>query len=189
MKLSTILFFVLFNTVLFAQKPCEYATEIKDSIGTLKETKSILVYEKVFGNTDQYIFMSLLSDNNVPLLGLQIIQKSSNFLMPKCLDKNSKIYFQLSNGKMYTVFSQTDNLCDTLLYNEQEKIYSRLLSSDFIFAKSDYEDIKKFPIVMMRIKFATESLDYILSKELKSEKLNQVSSPENLFIDYFKCVE
>ena len=189
MKVTVLLIILFTQIAVFAQKPCEYVTNITDSIGTLKETKSFLIHEKVFGNASQYIFMSLLLDNNSPILNLQIIQKSSDFLMPKCLDKNSKIYFQLSNGKMYTVFSRSPSVCDTFLYNESDKMNNRFLDADFLFVKNDYEDIKKFPIVMMRIKYATETTDYILAKELKSERLKEISSPENLFIDNFKCIE
>ena len=79
MKLLNFLLVILFSTIIYAQKPCEYATEVKDSIGTLKETKSFLVHEKVFGNSEQYIFMSLISNNNVPLLNFQVIQKGTDF--------------------------------------------------------------------------------------------------------------
>ena len=189
MKLLNFLLVILFSTIIYAQKPCEYATEVKDSIGTLKETKSFLVHEKVFGNSEQYIFMSLISNNNVPLLNFQVIQKGTDFLMPKCIDKNSKIYFQLSNGKIYTLFYGSESVCDTFLYDDSKKINNRFLSVDFFFPKNDYEDLKKFPIVMMRIKYATETMDYILAKELKSEKLNTITFPENIFVDYFKCIE
>ncbi len=189
MKYFVFLLIISFPSLILAQKPCEYITNVKDSIGTLKETKGILVHEKIFGNTDQYIFMSLVSDNESPILNLQIVQKSTDFLMAKCFDKNSKVYFQLSNGKIYTVFSKTESVCDTYLYNEAEKINNRFLNADFLFVKNDYNDLKKFPIVMMRIKYATETIDYILPRELKSEKLKESSFPERLFIDYFHCIE
>ena len=100
MRIPILILFFLFQTVSFAQKPCDYTVNITDSIGTLKETKSCLVYEKVFGNSAQLVFLSLISDNGTPILNLQIIQKSTDFITPKCVDKNSKVYFQLSNGKI-----------------------------------------------------------------------------------------
>ena len=101
MKIPAIVIFFLFQSLLFAQKPCEYSVNVTDSIGTLKETKSCLVYERVFGNSAQLVFLSLISDNATPILSLQIIQKSTDFITPKCVDKNSKVYFQLANGKIY----------------------------------------------------------------------------------------
>ena len=181
----------MMQSVLFAQKnPCEYAVSVIDSLGTLKETKSCLVQEKVFGNTALLIFLSLISDNNVPLLNLQIIQKSNDFIVPKCIDKNSKIYFQLSNGKIYTFLNSKDNQCDNLLYNENEKLNNRVLDANFLFRNDDFEAIKKYPIIMMRIKFASETIDYILPKQLISEKVKgEIFSPEKFFIDNFSCIE
>lgn len=189
MKTNLIAFLLLVQTIIFAQKPCEYVTEVTDSLGTLKETKACLAYERVFGNTTQFIFLSLISDNNTPMLNLQVIQKSPDFIVPKCLDKNSRIYFQLSNGKIYTLMASAESQCDNLIYNSKEKLYNRLLNANFLFLKNDFEDLKKLTISMMRIKFATETMDYVLPKELISEKLKITYSPENFFIDNFKCIE
>jgi len=189
MRISIIALFLLFQTSIFAQKPCEYSVNVTDSIGTLKETKSCLVYEKVFGNSSQHIFLSLISNNGTPLLNIQIIQKSADFITPKCLDKNSKIYFQLSNGKIYTLMNTNDNQCDNLIYNSEEKMNNRLLDSNFLFLKNDFEDLKNLKISMMRIKYASETIDYIMPKELKSEKVDGVYAPESFFINNFSCIE
>jgi hypothetical protein len=189
MRIPVLILFFLFQTVIFAQKPCEYSVNVTDSISTLKETKSCLVYEKVFGNSAQLVFLSLISDNGTPILNLQIIQKSSDFITPKCIDKNSKIYFQLSNGKIYTLINTVENQCDNLIYNAEEKMNNRLLSVNFLFLKDNFEDLKKYPIITMRIKLASETQDYILQKELLGEKTTGRFEPENFFIDNFSCVE
>lgn len=189
MRISILILLFFIQSTLFAQKPCEYSVNVTDSIGTLKETKSCLVYEKVFGNSAQLVFLSLISDNGTPILNLQIIQKSSDFITPKCIDKNSKIYFQLSNGKIYTLINTVENECDNLIYNTSEKMNNRLLSANFFFLKDNFEDLKKHPIIMMRIKLASDTQDYILQKELHGEKISGVFEPENFFIDNFSCVE
>ena len=183
MKIPAIVIFFLFQSLLFAQKPCEYSVNVTDSIGTLKETKSCLVYEKVFGNSAQLVFLSLISDNGTPVLSLQIIQKSTDFITPKCIDKNSKVYFQLANGKIYTLINTSENECDNLIYNAQEKLNNRLLNARFLFLKDNFEDLKKYPIITMRIKLASETKDYILQKELQGEKIKGIFQPENFFID------
>lgn len=189
MRIAIIAFILLFQTSIFAQKPCEYTTNITDSLGTLKETKSCLVYEKVFGNETQLIYLSLISDNGTPVLNIQIIQKNKDFITPKCIDKNSKIYFQLANGKIFTLLNNGENQCDNLLYNEKEKLNNRLLDANFLFLKNNFEDLKKVPISMMRIKYASETIDYILPKELLSERTAGVTEPEKFFIDNFSCIE
>jgi hypothetical protein len=189
MRIPVIILFFIFQTTLFAQQPCEYATNVADSLGTLKETKSCLVYERVFGNSAQLVFLSLISDNSKPILNLQIIQKSTDFISPKCIDKNSKVYFQLSNGKIYTLLNLSENECDNLIYNQNEKLNNRLLDAKFLFRMDNFEDLKKYPITMMRIKYASETVDYILPKELRSEKIEGVFEPEKFFINNFSCIE
>lgn len=99
MRIALFLFIFLFQTSLFAQKPCEYATNVTDSLGTFKETKSCLVYERVFGNTAQLIFLSLISDNGTPVLNLQIIQKVPISLLRNALIKILKFTFSCLMGK------------------------------------------------------------------------------------------
>ena len=50
---------ILLNLNLFAQKPCDYSVNVKDSIGTYKEIKSNIVHEHVFGGTSSYVFFSV----------------------------------------------------------------------------------------------------------------------------------
>ena len=49
----TALCFLSFN--LFDQKTCEYAANVKDSIGTYKSTKEYLISEKVFGGNSSVL--------------------------------------------------------------------------------------------------------------------------------------
>ena len=50
--LLTIAIFI-FSLQSFAQKPCEYTTNITDSIGTYKSTKEYMIAEKNFGETSR----------------------------------------------------------------------------------------------------------------------------------------
>lgn len=97
MKNLLALAFVLISFVSFAQKPCEYTTNINDSIGTYKSTKEYMIAEKNFGETSSYIFFSLAVDDGMPFLNVQLIQKSKSFMKANCFDKNSKLFLQLNN--------------------------------------------------------------------------------------------
>ena len=59
----------------------------------------------------------------------------------------------------------------------------------FLFKKEGYEDLKNSPISYIRIKYSTESIDYIFKKELKSELDGTVYEPENYFVNYMHCLE
>ena len=178
---------ILLSLNLFAQKPCDYSVNVKDSIGTYKEIKSNIVHEHVFGGTSSYVFFSLALTDEMPTLTVQILQKSKDFIKVNCFDKNSKVFLQLDNGKIITLIATNQENCgaavkDDLGYN------NRVLSATFMFIKGTLEDLQHSPVSSMRIKFTTESLDYIFKKELISELDGKTYSPGSYFIDYLHCV-
>lgn len=183
-----IISFLLLSFIITAQNNCEFITNVTDSIGTLKETKSVLVHEKVFGNNTDLVFLSLVIANEIPLLKVEIIQKNTDYIAPKCFNKNSKLYFQLANSKIYTFLNAGHDACSDLLYNTKDKVNNRILVGNFFFKKDEFDDFENFSISMMRIKFSTEIIDYILPKSLVSETLKTTSSPENFFKGIYKCL-
>jgi hypothetical protein len=172
---------------LFSQKDCVYSSDVKDSIGTYKATKDYLMHERYFGNKKKAIYFSLINADGLPSLSVQIIQKDSEFIMAKCFDKNSKIYLQLANGKIFTLLGMEQETCGTFLRKESENI--RILTAYFLFMKDNYEELKKSPISLLRIKFSGETEDFVLKSELTSELDKETYYPENYFINFLKCVE
>ena len=187
MKNLHLIVIVLFSLNSFAQKPCEYSVNVKDSIGIYKETKSAIVHEFIFGNTSKYVFFALALTDEMPSLTVQILQKSKDFLKVNCFNKNSRIFFQLENGKVVTLLASDQENCgapvkDDLGFN------NRILSGTFLFLNGTIADLKTSPISTMRIKFTTESQDYIFKKELVSEMDKKTYYPGNYFIDFLPCI-
>ena len=179
--------FLLFNMNLFAQRPCEYSVNIKDSIGIYKETKSNIVHERVFGNTSSYVFFSLALTDDLPTFTVQILTKSKDFIQVNCFDKSSKLFLQLDNGKIVTLIATDQENCGAPVKDDLG-INNRILSGTFMFLKGTLEDLKQSPMSSMRIKFTTETKDYIFKKILVSEMNNEIYAPSTYFIDYLSCV-
>jgi hypothetical protein len=188
MKQLALTFFFLISCQLFAQKNCEYSTNVKDSIGTLKSTKEYMIYEKNFAGNKNYIFLSLALTDGTPTLDLQLIHKSKDFIKANCFDKNSKLYFQLNNGKIVTLLHIDKENCGTMV-RDNEGFDNRILTGNFMFLKGSFEDLKSSPVNLMRIKYLTDIDDYVFRKEFTSEMDNQVYQPENYFINYLHCIE
>ncbi len=187
MKLvTTILFLITFSS--FAQKPCDFTTDINDSIGTYKSTKEYLVYEKNFAGKSSYIFNSLVITDGVPSLSVQFLEKSFDFIKARCFDKNSRIYFQLNNGKIVTLLHVEQDICGTMIRDEKG-MNNRLITGNFLFMKDNFEALKESPISFMRVKYGTDTEDFIYKTELISELVNETFQPENYFLDYFHCFE
>ena len=187
MKYLFLIVIFLFSLNIAAQKPCEFSVNVKDSIGIYKETKSAIVHEFIFGNTSKYVFFALALTDEMPSLTVQILQKSKDFLKINCLDKNSRVFFELENGKVISLIASDQENCgapvkDDLGFN------NRILSGTFLFLNGTIADLKTSPVSTMRIKFTTESQDFIFKKELVSEMDQKTYFPGNYFIDYLPCI-
>jgi hypothetical protein len=173
---------------LFAQKPCEYSSNVIDSIGTYKSTKEYLISEKVFGGNSNYLFYSLVLTDGLPTLNVQFIQKSKDFIKANCFDKNSKIFLQLQNGKIVTLIHIDQENCGNLI-RDDKGFDNRVKTGIFMFTKDNYEDLKTSPLSLMRIKYFTDTEDYIFKKEFTAELDGKIYKPESYFIENIRCIE
>ncbi|KRB58134.1 hypothetical protein [Flavobacterium sp. Root186] len=186
-QLITLTLFLLTFTA-FAQKPCEYSANVTDSIGTYKVTNEYLISEKNFGGTFSYVFFSLAQTDGLPTLNLQLIQKSKDFIKANCFDKNSKVYLQLENGKIVTLLHINQENCGTLI-RDDKGFDNRVNTGIFMFMKDNYEDLKTSPVLIMRIKYLTDTEDYIVKRELVSEMNSKTYQPNTYFMQNIRCVE
>src|SRR6478609_9111581 len=191
MKYLLILIFCVLSLNLSAQKTneksknvanskaidCDYATNVTDSIGTYKSTKEYLLHEKVFAGNSNYIFCSLAVTDGLPTFTLQFIQKSKDFVKANCFDKNSKVYLQLQNGKIVTLNHIDQENCGSLI-RDDKGFDNRVKSGIFMFLKENYADLKTSPVTLMRIKYLTDTEDYIFKKEFTAELDGKVYHPE-----------
>lgn len=187
MKKIFLALLLITNFSVFAQKPCEIDTEVKDSLGTFKSTKQYQVFERNFAGNATNIFFSLASNNGLFSLDMQMIQHSNDFIKAMCFDTNTKIYLQLNNGKIFSLLYVGEGSCGTLLRDDKGG-NNRILSGSFVFSKENFEDLKVSPVTFMRVKFGTEIVDYPFKTEFTSELDKKTYQPENYFIDYLKCI-
>lgn len=186
-QLITLTLFLLTFTA-FAQKPCEYSANVNDSIGTYKVTNEYLISEKYFGGTFDYVFFSLAQTDGLPTLNLQLIQKSNSFIKANCFDKNSKVFLQLENGKIVTLMHINRESCGTLIHDDKG-FDNRINTGIFMFMKENFEELKKSPVSIMRIKYLTTTEDYIVKRDLTSELNGKVYNPNTYFMENIRCVE
>lgn len=180
--------FLFISLTLFAQKPCEYSSNVTDSIGTYKATKDYIVSEKHFGGTSSYVFFTLVSTDGMPTLNVQLIQKSKDFMTANCFDKNSRLILQLNNGKIVTLYHINEENCGTLV-RDDKSFDNRINFGVFMFIKGSMEDLKQSPVSLMRIKYLTGFEDYAVKHELVSEMDGKKYEPDTYFINNLKCVE
>lgn len=188
MKYAIILTFSFLSLNLLAQKPCEYSTNVTDSIGTYKSTAEYLISEKIFAGNSNYIFYSLALTDGLPTLNIQFIQKSKDFMKVNCFDKDSRIYLQLQNGKIVTLKHIDQDNCGSMVRDEKG-FDNRVKTGVFMFMKDNYEELKISPLSIMRIKYSSDNEDYVFKKEFTAELDGKVYRPETYFMDNIRCIE
>jgi hypothetical protein len=134
-------------------------------------------------------FFSLTNSEGVPLLNFRLLSKSKDFPPMYCLDKASKIYFQLLNGKIVTLINAYDESCSGLMYDATEKNNIRVLSSSFLFTVGSLDELEKSPIAFMRVKYSTDVVDYTIKKQLASETTKETYFPEAYFVNTLRCIK
>lgn len=182
---STFLLFV-FGTI-FAQSPCEYVSNVSDSLGVYKETSEYLMHERNFGGSTSLVYFSLAQSDGMPILNVQFINKSKDFIKVRCLDKNSRLFVQLDNGKIITLLHIDRENCGTNL--RDKGINNRVMNGVFMFLKGSVEDLKRSAISTIRVRYATESDDLIIKSELLSETDGKRYTPNSYFMTTLKCIE
>jgi len=187
MRILALIAVLLATLTAKAQEPCVFTTNVKDSIGDYKSTVNYLVHERNFAGTSSYTYFSLALTDGVPTLNVQFLQKSKEFIKANCLDKNSRIYFQLENGKIVTLIHLDTDDCGTNVRNES--MNNRVLTGYFLFPKESFEALKSSPISLMRIRYATETVDYIIKDEFKSALDEKTYNPSRYFINTLHCLD
>ncbi|WP_309642113.1 hypothetical protein [Flavobacterium sp.] len=188
MKYLIISIIFLLTTSTFAQKPCDFTTNVVDSIGSYKATKEYLMYEKNFAGNSSYVFTSIVISDGTPILNVQFLEKSNNFIKAKCFDKNSRLYIQLDNSKIVTLFHIDQESCGSLV-RDDKGMNNRVLTGYFMFRKGEYEELKKSTASLIRVKYATDVADFIIRKAIKSELDGSLYEPDSYFMNYIHCLE
>lgn len=188
MKKVFLLAILMVNLHGFGQKGCDYSSNVNDSTGVYKATNDYIVHERTFGNTQATIFFSLINADGVPSLKVQLIQKSNDFIPAKCFDQNSKIILQLNDGKIVTLVSLGNEECAQSI-SANETVSNRILTGYFLFMKDTIDLLKNSTISIMRIKYASETVDYVLKEELLSEIDKKTYQPNAYFVNYMKCID
>ncbi|MXN93279.1 hypothetical protein GR160_18795 [Flavobacterium sp. Sd200] len=168
---------------------CKYTVTDKEDGQEIKTTREYLMHEKVFAGNSQFVFFSLSNTQGVPVLNFQLLAKGKDFPKVQCIDKASRIFIQLANGKIVTLISASEEVCGSLMYDSNEQNNIRVLTGSFLFTKNSFEDLDKSAISFIRVKYATETIDYNIKKELQSESMGQKYYPEQYFINTLKCIQ
>ena len=90
MKSIILIIHLFIASLLWSQKNCDFASQVSDSLGTYRSTKEYLIFERVFGNSEQFLYANLNNADGTPYLTLQYIQKNNQFINAQCFDEKDR---------------------------------------------------------------------------------------------------
>src|SRR5574343_1157866 len=184
-----IFYLLIFSTNSFAQnKDCLFEVNEETDSTYTKVLPEKFIYESVFGSTTRFLSFKLYNIDGIMGLNIQYVQKSMNFLTSTCIDKDTKIYLQLSNGKEVKLINSLDQeTCNSLNIDPISKNNIRVLNGYFNFIKENFEYLKTEKVYLVRIVTITGEERFIINSELKSEINKETSHPDQFFIEYLPC--
>ena len=186
-KLTVLL--ILTNLSFAQDKACEFEIDISTDTSSTRVLKDKIIDESVFGNTTSFLTCKLFEVDGILGVNFQYLQKSKDFLSPICMDKNTKIFLELSNGKQVKLVNSTDlETCNELQYDAINKNNLRVLSGFFYFTPENFIDLKTEKVYLIKIAANTGDVNFVVKPELNSEIYKTKSTPDTYFIDNLKCL-
>lgn len=187
MKKKLVSLLLLIGGALTAQvNPCELVTVDSTVEQAAVVTQDYMLFERQFGDLKLHFFASIEIINEVPTLSLSIVNQSARFLPVKCLTENSKIFIQLENGKIVSLIHVPEDNCGTGLSHEGQ--YQRVYKAQFLFHKGSFEELLNSPMSLLRIRWGTDTEDYLIKPYLKSEINGLEYYPNTYFQTVLKCL-
>lgn len=182
--------FLLLTNLSFSQdKACDFEIDIATDTSSTRVLNEKIIDESIFGNTTSFLTFKLFEVDGVLGVNFQYLQKSKDILSPICIDKNTKIYLELSNGKQVKLVNSTDlETCNELQYDAINKNNVRVLEGFFYFTPENFQDLKTEKVYLIKITANTGDVNFVIKPTLNSEIYKTKSTPDTYFIDNLKCL-
>lgn len=186
-KLTVLL--LLTNLSFSQEKACDFEYEIATDTSSTRVLKDRIIDESIYGNTTSFLTFKLFEVDGVLGINFQYLQKSKDFLSAICIDKNTKIFLDLSNGKQVKLINSiATETCNELQYDAINKNNVRVLNGFFYFTPENFQDLKTSKVYLIKITATTGDVNFVVKPELNSEIYKEKSTPDTYFIDYLKCL-
>lgn len=185
-----IIILLFISNISFSQtEGCDFeVNEVTNDTTFTVISKERIVDESIFGNTTSALTFKLFNINGQFGLYFQYVQKSKNLVPPTCIDKNSKMYLDLSNGKQVKLVNSLDyEVCNEILFDEVNKNNIRILDGYFYFTPENFELLKTEKVYLIKITAATGDINFVIKPELQSEIYKTKTTPDTYFKDNLKC--
>jgi hypothetical protein len=187
LKLTALFFFT--NLSFSQDKICDFETNVVTDTSSTRVLTDEIIDESIFGNTTSFLTFKMFEVDGVLGINFQYLQKSKDILSPICIDKNTKIFLELSNGKQVKLVNATEiETCNDLQYDEKNKNNVRVLTGFFYFTPENFQDLKSEKVYLIKLTANTGDVNFVIKPTLNSEIYKTKSTPDTYFIENLKCL-
>lgn len=187
LKLTALFLFANFS---FSQdKICDFEMNIVTDTSSTRVLTDEIIDESIFGNTTSFLTFKMFEVDGVLGINFQYLQKSKDILSPICIDKNTKIFLELSNGKQVKLVNSSEiETCNDLQYDPVNKNNVRVLNGFFYFTPENFQDLKTEKVYLIKVTANTGDVNFVIKPTLNSEIYKTKSTPDTYFIENLKCL-
>lgn len=189
--MKSLLYCLCFFTVLNAfSQECDYKVNVTGEDGKeLKLTQEEVVFYHHYPVKTDLVYFSLYKEAGIPLLSFRYSRDSKNFIPALCIDSNSRLSFQLANGKIISLRHVGEETCGYSDKLEGSDKNNKTISSYFMLTENDIKNLKESRITMMSLRSLSNEENFVIASELDLGEENRKYVPGNFFINNLNCIE
>ena len=188
--MKVLLTVLLFCSVLgFSQtEDCNYKIQIDTDEETFKLTNEQLTEFLLARDRNVFIYFSLMREDDVKSLVMQVSVNSKEMPPILCFNKDSRVSFKLEDGSFASLRYLGEVSCGRQTENT-ETLNNSTSEAAFLIDEASANRLLQAKISSMRITTMKTNFDVTFQEVLSNNQIEQPIYPKEFFVTNLKCLE
>ena len=172
----------------YAQDTCNYKIQVDTENEQFLLTHEVLTDFMIGNKQTAFIYFSLMKEGDVKSLVLQLSLNSAEMPPIACFNKDSRVSFELENGKFVSLRYLGDVNCGRETEPKDALKNSTSEAAFFIDDKS-FDILQESNLKSMRLTTMKTHFDIEFQNVISNSVLKEPVYPKEFFLKYLSCVE
>lgn len=189
MKLKLFLFGLLvFGSITAQNNTCDIKINVDTEEEIFKLTQEQLVEYLISNNQTVFLYFSLMRENDIKSLVLQVSLNSAKMPPVLCFNKDSRITFKLSSGDYVPMRFLGEKICGR--ENDYENSLKNTTSEGAFLISPEYIPLlKEHTLESMRLTTFANNFDIVFQELISNSEIKYPIYPKEFFIKNLECIE
>lgn len=189
MKFLLSLFILCSSLIGLAQtEDCSYKIQIDTDEETFKLTNEELTEFLVGRDRNVFIYFSLMREDAVKSLVMQVSVNAKEIPPILCFNKDSRVSFELEDGSFASLRYLGEVTCGRQVENS-ETLNNSTSEAAFLLDDASEKRLLQSKITSMRITTMKTNFDVTFQDVLSNAQIENPIYPKEFFLKYLKCLE